>query len=58
MIEAYSSRSKPYQVIQVDHTSLKNVNAKIITKDSIRPERRAGNPTVCDIRALQYPGQI
>lgn len=45
--------SHPYKVIYLDYTFFKDYE-KVCNYDSIRPGKRAGDPTVNDIRALQY----
>ncbi|KAK4886953.1 hypothetical protein RN001_003224 [Aquatica leii] len=45
----------PYQVFQIVHTFFKNYEDQKCNLASIRPGRRAGDPTVCGLRALQHP---
>lgn len=50
-----AARSKhPYTVFQVDHTFFKDYENNSNNFTSIRPGRKVGDPTVTDIRALQY----
>lgn len=46
-------QSNPYKVHYLDYKFFKDYE-KVCSFDSIRPGKRAGDPTVNDIRALQY----
>ncbi|CAH2084777.1 unnamed protein product [Euphydryas editha] len=47
--------SCPYEVIQIDHNFVKNyADSSTWLYKSIRPGRKAGDPTVTDIRAILY----
>jgi hypothetical protein len=46
--------SQPYNVIVIDHTFFKNYEACATNLNSIRPGMKAGDPTVTNIRAIQY----
>lgn len=45
---------KPYSIKQVDHRFFKNYEDMSGNFNSIRPGKKTGDPTVTDIRALQY----
>ena len=47
------SRAKPYKVKYIDHTFFKDFST-IREYSSIRPGRKAGDPTVVDLRCLKY----
>ena len=53
LIEDAKTKSPPYKVRYIDHTFFKDFST-VREYSSIRPGRKAGDPTVVDLRCLRY----